>query len=194
MNWFPLVATASLAAAVALDRSVVRWAVSRELPPIRFETYALFLVAGYWPLWAIVGVALVLVDAGRPRTIAWTTVARGGGLMASAGLGGLAAEALKLVVRRLRPALDAEYAFRSWSDGPFNSSNLGFPSSHVAVAFGAVCWLSFRYPRATPIWLIIGVGCALTRLVLNRHYLSDVVGGALVGFLAARLVWRWTTR
>ncbi|NJD10602.1 MAG: hypothetical protein FIB01_09275, partial [Gemmatimonadetes bacterium] len=57
-------------------------------------------VLGFLPLWLVAGAALVLQDGDRGRRL---LRGRGALLAAGATLGGLTAEVLKLVFRRLRP-------------------------------------------------------------------------------------------
>ena len=68
---------------------------------------------------------------------------------------------------------------------PF-SGNTSFPSGHSTTAFAVITpWLLY-YPNAfTPGLLILGAGTALTRLLTNNHWFTDVVAGASVGFFTA---------
>lgn len=104
---------------------------------------------------------------------------------------GLLAELLKLSIRRERPNLhDGEYVYRAFGERTFDSHDLGFPSSHVAVAFGGAAIVARQYPRAGRIAYLLALGCALGRLSAQAHFLSDVVGGALVGWAAATILAR----
>jgi membrane-associated phospholipid phosphatase len=155
-------------------------------------------VAGYVPTWILVSIALVLIDADPTRRTGapgardrWT---RGVLLSLAAAAAGLAAEALKLVVRRGRPVLidgNASYFFRPFSDGTLDASGLGMPSSHAAVAFGAAFMLCRLHPRAWTVWLALGVGCAATRVLTRAHFVSDVVGAGVLGFVVVWALWRW---
>jgi membrane-associated phospholipid phosphatase len=101
-------------------------------------------------------------------------------------------EILKILIRRLRPGETGEYVFRSFSERSFSSSGLGMPSSHAVIAFGAAAILSRLFPRAWPIWWLLGWGCALTRVLHGKHFLSDVMLAAIVGWLIAALLWyKW---
>lgn len=157
-------------------------------------------VAGYVPTWILVSLALLLIDRARLRAGAVRTFpvrdmwSRAVLLTVSAAASGLLAEGLKLVVRRERPAIvddHAVYLFRAFSDAPLSSSGLGMPSSHTAVAFGAAFMLCRLHPAATPIWLVIGVGCAATRVLARAHFTSDVVAAAFLGYAVAWALWHW---
>jgi membrane-associated phospholipid phosphatase len=66
------------------------------------------------------------------------------------------------------------------------------PSSHAVVAFGAAAMLSRLFPRARPVWWLLGWGCGLTRVLHGRHFFSDIVLAAIVGWLIAALLWsKW---
>jgi membrane-associated phospholipid phosphatase len=148
----------------------------------------MFRVMGFLPLWLFAGAALLLHE--RPRLKrAWRS--RGGLLIAGATLGGIAAELLKLVVRRLRPGELGEYVFRPYTERPFSTGGLGLPSSHALVAFGAAAILSRMFPRAWVVWWLLAWGCAFTRVAAGAHFFSDVVAAAIVGWAIGALVWRW---
>lgn len=71
-------------------------------------------------------------------------------------------------------------------------SDLGsFPSGHVANAATIAVSLAFIFARAW-IWyagVIYTVAMALSRTYLGAHWLSDTIGGALIGAGVAVIVW-----
>jgi membrane-associated phospholipid phosphatase len=98
-------------------------------------------------------------------------------------LAGAVAELLKLLVRRERPLLHQGASYhRPFGDRLLDSHDLGFPSSHVMVAFGGAAVLARQYPRVAPVAYALAAGCAITRVLTQAHFLSDVVGGALAGW------------
>lgn len=172
------VAIAAVGIASALDRPFAEY-VARH-PSGYSEMNTLLRMAGYVPLWTIVAIAFAMIDA----RLGWRGVwSRGGLLFASVVVSGGAAEVLKMLVRRQRPTPPfAEYLFRPWPQDTFSSAGLGWPSSHVAVAFAAVWVLCRVHPRASLVWILIGGGCAVSRVAHNGHYLSDVVGAAALSY------------
>ncbi len=149
-------------------------------------------LAGYFPLWGMVALALVLHDW-VPRELAALPRAslRGRLLFWSAALGGIIAELLKIVLRRERPGLtDGAHVFRPWLDQPFSTARLGLPSSEVAVAFAGATALARLFPRVRPLWYALAVGCAFTRVASGAHFMSDVLLAALVGYLSALILGR----
>jgi membrane-associated phospholipid phosphatase len=143
---------------------------------------------GYLPFWLTAAIALALND--RDSREWWRRALL---LAAAPTLAGIVGELLKIVVRRMRPSSDGSgYAFRAFSDHPFSSRGLGFPSSHGVVAFGAAAILARLFPRARVVWYAAAVACIVTRLLAHAHYLSDVVAAALIGIAVAALLWRYS--
>ena len=108
-------------------------------------------------------------------------------LLASPLLSGAAAEIGKLLIRRLRPHGESFYIYRSWLVDPFSSQGLGFPSSHTAVAFGGSTILLLLFPKLRIPAIVMAVGCMTTRVLGGSHYMSDGIGGALIGITSGYL-------
>jgi membrane-associated phospholipid phosphatase len=184
-----VLAIGALVAATALDG----WAYRVLFVPDVYEhDWARMLrVVGFLPTWAVVSIALVLsAPASAPlsadaRWRAWLP-------LIAATVGGIAAELLKLLLRRERPEAHAgAHVFRSWRDHALSTSGLALPSSHALVAFAAAAMLARLYPRTCWLWFALAAGCALTRVLARAHFVSDVTLAAIVGWVVAALVWRW---
>jgi membrane-associated phospholipid phosphatase len=78
-------------------------------------------------------------------------------------------EITKRVTNRARP------------DGEHHRSNAAFPSSHAANAFALAVVLARRMRRGAWAFLLIAAVIAFSRLYLDRHWLSDVLAGAVIG-------------
>lgn len=141
-------------------------------------------VVGYLPLWLLLAGALWLQTRDRRRALL---------LALTPALGGLVAEVLKIVLRRERPGLhEGAYFFRPFSDQPFYTRDIGLPSSHALVGFTGAWLLCRLYPKAWPVWLFLGVGCAYSRVQAHAHFLSDVTVAAVAGYVVVAWVWgRW---
>lgn len=71
---------------------------------------------------------------------------------------------------------------------PFWSGTLPtcFPSGEATTAFAAASAMSLAFPGWKVLWCSLAVLAASARLVNGAHYLSDVAGGALLGWWATR--------
>lgn len=99
----------------------------------------------------------------------------------------------KDVFMRLRPS--HEPALEGLVRVPFSKGGLyGFVSSHAVNCFAIASYATFALRRCFPVFQygILFFWAALigySRIYLGRHYLGDVVCGALWGILLACLVW-----
>ncbi|HET7025056.1 MAG TPA: phosphatase PAP2 family protein [Gemmatimonadales bacterium] len=105
-------------------------------------------------------------------------------------VGSVIAEALKEVIGRARPYQGpAQTGFK-----PF-SGWASMPSGHTMAAFALATSLSDEIHRgwATAGLYTLAAGTGASRIVLNAHWFSDVVAGAIIGTTSAKLVngkWR----
>jgi membrane-associated phospholipid phosphatase len=75
----------------------------------------------------------------------------------------------------------------------------GFPSGHATTAFAMAAALSRAAPGRRRVWLAVAAGIGASRVLLNAHFLSDVIGGAVIGWwggglgqrVAERLLPHW---
>lgn len=69
-----------------------------------------------------------------------------------------------------------------------------FPSAHTAEAFMTATLLHEQFGRDRPWVSVAGYGVATAtgamRMLNNRHWVTDVLAGAGIGFLSAETVWR----
>jgi membrane-associated phospholipid phosphatase len=77
---------------------------------------------------------------------------------------------------------------------PDGSTRNSFPSGHTAQAFCAAAFLDREYGKQYPWLRWLGYGMATTtgvcRILKNRHWASDVVLGAGIGYLSVDLSYR----
>ncbi len=186
-----------------LDRGVYHALVMDKSEVEGQDWYRLLRVMGYLPTWILIGGAMLMIDGVGSRAGSGGGKARGRlggrgvwggrglGLMISAASGGLLAELIKRVVGRERPGLhDGLHVFKPIFRGFVDDSNLGFVSSHTAVAFGALCFMGLVWPRGRWLFLLVAGGCGLSRMLVGAHFLGDVVGGAVAGMVCAYGVWK----
>lgn len=131
---------------------------------------------------AIIGVGLLAHNPSLTRSGARV----GGSLI----VGSVIAEALKEILGRARPYQGpSQTGFK-----PF-SGWASMPSGHTMAAFALATSLSDEIHRgwATAGLYTLAAGTGASRIVLDAHWVSDVVAGALIGTASAKLVngkWR----
>jgi len=144
---------------------------------------------GFAGTWVALALAVGLTTSGDDFARA-TARRRGWLLFWSPMLAGAAAEIMKIVVRRERPALnDGVYGFRPWDERTWSGAGLAFPSSHTAVAFGGAAMLARLFPRARWVGYVLAAGCGVTRVFARAHFLSDTVFAAGLGWLVSWVLW-----
>ncbi|KFK86394.1 membrane protein [Streptomyces sp. JS01] len=134
-----------------------------------------------WTMRALIAVAVIaLWWRGARRLALWTA--------ATSLLATLLQQGLKAAVDRERP---------QWTD-PVDSANFAaFPSGHAMTAVvtcGLLLWLLRLYGAGPGLWgtalavaVVSAIGVAATRVYLGVHWLTDVVGGALLGVAVVAL-------
>jgi membrane-associated phospholipid phosphatase len=113
----------------------------------------------------------------------------GGRLAATLVLAGVASSGLKLAVGRLRPNESSDANGFS----PFTGQD-AMPSGHTTVAFAMAAALADDINRT---WASVGLytlatGVGWSRMNDDKHWLTDVAAGAVVGITSAKLInGRW---
>ena len=64
-----------------------------------------------------------------------------------------------------------------------------FPSDHATAAFAIAVAILLRHRKAGVLAIAMAVLVSLSRVVVGTHYPSDVLGGAVLGTLAALVFW-----
>ncbi|WP_299576371.1 phosphatase PAP2 family protein [uncultured Sunxiuqinia sp.] len=92
----------------------------------------------------------------------------------------------KRLIGRARPDTGADpFEF----NGPLEGT--GFPSGHTTAAFAVASVIANQYADTPAVPIIsysIATAAGLSRIYDNRHWLSDVAGGAVLGILVGNLV------
>jgi membrane-associated phospholipid phosphatase len=148
---------------------------------------AVFQVAAYLtrfgdPLWWLLpSLALFLAARFIWRCPAWA--ARALFIFSSVAIPGILVDLIKLIAGRARPELWLTQRIYGFSYPHLQALYQSFPSGHAACATGAGVALALLFPRHRPVWVAVGLGLGLTRVVVTAHYLSDVVAATLLAAL-----------
>jgi len=103
-------------------------------------------------------------------------------------------ELIKALTGRPRPIVVEEDGVSPGFYGLGFEGN-SFPSGHATFAFTLATVAVAFFPRArVPIYAVAAF-VAISRIMLDKHYLSDVTAGALLGYaIAAFFLWVWMSR
>jgi membrane-associated phospholipid phosphatase len=119
-------------------------------------------------------------------------------LVASVGVAGVTTYAIKQLVGRSRPnegvGAFTFHPFTSLKDSAGIETRGAFPSGHSMAAFAVATSLAddIDNPIASVVLYTLATGAAWSRLYDNRHWLSDVTLGAVLGITTAKVVsGRW---
>lgn len=104
-----------------------------------------------------------------------------GPLAAAAAAAGGANASILYLKRRFRRARPAPHVPNPLFDLAFD--RFSFPSGHATNAFALSTVAALSFPAVTPLAGALAGSIALSRVVLGRHFLSDVIAGALLGVL-----------
>ncbi len=107
----------------------------------------------------------------------------------TAGLAFLSVSANQLATVGLKYASN-----RPRPDGDASRSNSSFPSAHASAAAGLAWIVSSRHRRLAPWMILLALWISSSRVFLERHYVSDILAGALLGILFAALALVWQDR
>jgi len=148
-----------------------------------------------WYLWPSGFALIVCVCAARSRLLTEAQKQRvtkyGHNLFfffSSIALSGLITDTLKPILGRARPVemlREGLYGFRPFT---FHSVWNSMPSGHTTTAATAAYLLIVFFPRGRWLWLAFGAILSISRVMVNAHYMSDIVAGMMVGILAVNLM------
>lgn len=161
----------------AIDRSIFMWINIEWSCPFFDHFFGVWTHLGG----AIAGFLFLVVMLLITRSV-WAFVYAG----MAYGMNAALFEGIKYAVLRQRPYLLPNAIVRN-VPGFSTPVDPSFPSAHSATAFMIAIFLSARYPKMGPLFIIMAFLIALSRVYLGFHYPSDVLVGAFLGIFAASL-------
>jgi membrane-associated phospholipid phosphatase len=184
--WAALIAVAALAliAAFFLDQFVVTW-VSAHVSRQCTRVMEIVTWVGDWPLHTIAG-AIGLGVAFAAKNKVWMRIFLA--MLVALALAGIASRVIKITAGRARPFVSTQ---KQWSGPRFSSKFNAFPSGHTASSTAFFVALLLRRKKIGVALLPIPILIALSRILVDAHYLSDVTFAAILGVLCAAVAVRW---
>ncbi|MBI2794221.1 MAG: phosphatase PAP2 family protein [Ignavibacteria bacterium] len=136
--------------------------------------------------WVLIYCAIVVVAAWRSwRTVAHNHIV----LFAAVAASGIIANVMKVIISRSRPHLLITDGIAAFDFFAFRFDYLwnSFPSGHATTGIAIAVAGSVAYPKLRIVMWSIGLAIAFGRIVYNVHYLSDVIGGIIIGLIISWL-------
>jgi undecaprenyl-diphosphatase len=162
----------------AFDNAVRAWFLAHQNPTL-YKIAAVLTWIGSPTIMVVIAIAAgIWFYRGRGRS-------KAGVMVAAPAAGGILAGGMKLLYGRARPAGAAL----------FNERTFSFPSGHAATSAAVMvtlCYVLAReriisWPMAIVIGGLVPLIVGLTRLYLDVHWATDVVGGWTVGLFVAAM-------
>jgi undecaprenyl-diphosphatase len=101
---------------------------------------------------------------------------------------------IKRLIGRARPFVGSAADPFLYQPLVWRADYASMPSGHATTAFAAAIAIALVWPRLRWPMLVYAVIIAASRVVLDAHYLSDVIVGAFVGVIGALMVRDWFAR
>jgi undecaprenyl-diphosphatase len=193
-----VIALAGLAAmllAFAVDHTVARAMAGMPSPVLGVARFVTWFGQGGVVLYpagisVAIGLAVSFAIPGLARRLE-EPIRRTSSVFIVVGAAGLTDDLLKILFGRARPYLwlagdDSGFGFFRYS-----AKFASFPSGHTTTSFAAAIILSMILPRHKPWFLLAAALVGISRIVLDVHYPSDVIAGALLGVAVAFGVGNW---
>lgn len=140
---------------------------------------------GDWPEHVALGLLLLGVARWRGNR-KWQRIFLS--MILACALAGVGARVIKIATGRARPSVQTE---AGWSGPRLSAAHNSFPSGHTACSTAFFATLAIASWRISAAFLWIPILIAFSRIYIAAHYVSDLVGAAIVGLIAAFLVARW---
>ena len=182
----------SLLAGLHLD--VAFYEVSQTLPRNSVEFFAIITEAGKSE-WTLVpaGVYLLCMLIVRKDAVDFFRlwIGHAAFIFFTGAASGLLCNFFKNLIGRARPHLYAEYGPAAFSPFELSSTWQSWPSGHSTTIAAFFTWLAFMVPAFRWGFLAMALVFGLSRVIVNAHFLSDVIAGLALGYLFTLITARY---
>jgi len=183
IRWYHVTAEVGAVALASLLDESLRTSIQSNRTEGKDDVARVFRHIGQPEVYGAIGLGTILTGV-----LTGNAKVRRAGERISAGLLGAGAFTvfLKMVVGRHRPnAADNAFLFN-----PFNTHDDSWPSGHTTMAFALATGVSDEL-HSTPATIILYGSAAMTgwsRINDDKHWLSDVLAGAIIGVTGAKFM------
>jgi membrane-associated phospholipid phosphatase len=108
--------------------------------------------------------------------------------LVSLGVASVVLHSIKIVLGRRRPRDELELGLYGFRPFTWDLRKDSFPSGHALTISCVAVVMSAVAPEWAPVWFAAAMWLALTRALLNSHYLGDVFAGAGIALVVTREV------
>jgi membrane-associated phospholipid phosphatase len=105
----------------------------------------------------------------------------------SVAISGILANIIKVIACRPRPMLMLTEGITQWDFLAFRMEYLwnSFPSGHATTGLAIAISGSAAWPKLRWLFWPLGIAIAVARMIVDAHYLSDVIAGSALGAVVA---------
>lgn len=114
-------------------------------------------------------------------------------VFASVALSGIAVNIVKVVVGRARPKLLEQAGFLGFDPMILNANFHSFPSGHTNTAVAFALAVSFIVPSWRGALLAAACLIGFSRIAVNAHFVTDVIGGGALAVVTTYWLRGWFT-
>ena len=154
---------------------------------VRFSQSVTDIAKGIWPLLVSAVAAALFRFVLKDRLNANRSLF----VFAAVAVSGLAVDAAKIILGRERPKLLFEHNEFGFTFLKFRPDHWSFPSGHATTAAAVAASLAMLFPRQAPLFFVLGLAVAATRLLVGAHYPGDVLFGFGFGTLSVWWLHGW---
>jgi undecaprenyl-diphosphatase len=175
--------------ALTADKTIARFMISLNPQIVGIFTFITWFGQGGVILYPA-GTILVLAFLLRPRlpslkNALTKTIDRTAYIFITVATAGLINDVFKIVFGRARPQFWLAGDDSGFHFFRFGAKFASFPSGHTATSVAAAIAFSVLFPRYRWVFAGFALLIGISRIVIDAHYLSDVLGGAAVGVAVA---------